>query len=79
MRCSNGIKQGGVLSPVLFCIYMDELLGRLRESGVGCYLGQTFVGALGYADDLTLLAPSILAVLKLITVCDVKNLLYNFM
>ena len=30
----NGVKQGGVLSPILFCIYMDELITRLRNTGV---------------------------------------------
>ena len=30
--CSNGIKQGGVLSPTLFCVYIDELLGLLEGS-----------------------------------------------
>jgi len=34
----NGVKQGGVLSPVLFCIYIDGLLTKLSESGVGCYI-----------------------------------------
>jgi len=28
----NGVKQGGVLSPVLFCIYLDNLLERLSRS-----------------------------------------------
>ncbi len=28
----NGVKQGGVLSPILFCIYMDELLLRLKKA-----------------------------------------------
>ena len=37
----NGVKQGGILSPVLFCIYLDVLLNRLKEAKVGCYMGRT--------------------------------------
>ncbi len=32
----NGVKQGAVLSPTLFALYQDELLKRLKSSGVGC-------------------------------------------
>ena len=42
----------------LFSVYMDDLLTRLRKAGVGCNLGGVFWGAVGYADDLLLLAPS---------------------
>jgi len=66
----NGIKQGGVLSPVLFCIYIDGLLTKLSESGVGCYMGDNFLGALGYADDIVLIAPSPSAMRKLLAICD---------
>ena len=62
----NGVKQGGVISPVFYCIYMDELLRELLNSNVGCYMGGQFAGAFAYADDLTLLAPSVQA-LKLMT------------
>ena len=56
----NGVKQGGIVSPVLFCIYIyiDGLLRLLRESNVGCFIGNVFVGALAYADDIALLAPT---------------------
>ena len=56
---SNGVKQGGVLSPILFNLYIDELLERLKKSGFGCHIGSMFMGAFCYADDCTLLAPSI--------------------
>ena len=67
---SNGVKQGGVISPVLFCVYMDDLLLRLSSAGVGCYLGLNFVGALAYADDIVLLAPTPYAMRKLLQICD---------
>ena len=34
---SNGVKQGGVLSPVLFTLHIDNLLIKLKLSGVGCF------------------------------------------
>jgi len=48
----------GAISPVLFCIYIDDLLVRLSLSGIGCYIGLNFCGALGYADDIVLIAPT---------------------
>ena len=55
---SNGVKQGGVLSPSLFTLYMDPLLKRLRDEAVGCHVGEAFCAGLGYADDLILLSPT---------------------
>ena len=49
---SNGVKQGGVLSPVLFTLYIDKLLNRLRQAKLGCYVGDIFMGAFAYADDV---------------------------
>ena len=44
----NGVKQGGVLSPVLFAVNTDGLLIRLQESGIGCHMGGHYAGALAY-------------------------------
>ena len=43
---SNGVRQGSVLSPVLFALYIDGLLNELCASGVGCHWGSLFAGAL---------------------------------
>ena len=32
----NGVKQGGILSLILFAVYVDSLFSRLEQSGVGC-------------------------------------------
>ena len=66
----NGVKQGAILSPILFCVYIDNLLILLSKSGVGCHIGGYFLGALAYADDIVLLAPSPTAMRKLLQLCE---------
>jgi hypothetical protein len=69
-KVSNGVKQGGVLSPILFSIYDDNLLYRLESSGVGCHIGNVFMGALAYADDVTLLGPSRMSINKMLQISN---------
>ena len=35
----NVVKQGEVLSPILFCVYIGDLLSRLNVLVVGVILG----------------------------------------
>ena len=53
---SGGVRQGGVLSPVLFAIYMDILVNKLWMAGYGCQLLNAFYGGLLFADDIMLLS-----------------------
>ena len=48
----NGVRQGGNLSPLLFNVYIDELLCELRTLRIGCYVGNCAVNVLAYADDI---------------------------
>ena len=66
----NGVNQGGVFSPVLFCIYFDVLLCRLAESKIGCYIGNVFEGALAYADDIALFASTTRAMRLMLGICE---------
>ena len=77
---SNGVRQGSVLSPVLFAVYLDGLLQKLSQIklsqiklsqiGVGCYWGAHFVGAVCYADDIALLALCPSALRIMLTTCE---------
>ena len=69
-KVCNGVTQGDVLSLILLAVYVDRLLGRLEKSGVGCHIDGHFVGALDYADDVTLVVPSRSGIRTLINVCE---------
>ena len=68
-RCSNGIRQRGQLSPLLYNAYTDDLNYHLQITGVGCYAGGTCINSLSYADDMVLLAPTVTALQTLLEVC----------
>ena len=63
--------------PCTFCIYADELLGKLANAGVGCYIGNIFVGALAYADEIVLLAPTARDMRLMLGICDHYVLEYS--
>ena len=67
---SNGTRQGSVLSPILFSVYLDDLLKELRRLQLGCHIGGYWYGALGYADDLILLAPNREVLQRMLTICQ---------
>ena len=69
-RLTNGTRQGSVLSPILFSVYLDDLLGELRNLQLGCHIGGCWFGASGYADDLILLAPNRQVLQQMVTVCE---------
>ena len=66
----NGVRQGAILSPSLFCVYLDTLLCLLRDAGVGCHIGGQFLGAYGYADDVILLAPTREGLQLMLNICE---------
>ena len=55
---TNGLKQGCIISPMLFNLYMDDLSLMLNCSGIGGYIETYFINHLCYADDLCLVSLS---------------------
>ena len=66
----NGVRQGSVLSPRLFSIYLDGLLKSLCQSGFVAKIGKLYLGCLLYADDIVLISPTVDGLQKMIGVCS---------
>ena len=77
IKTSNGVKQGGNLSPVLFTLYMDELLVKLKKTGFGCHIGNTFVGSMSYADDVVLLSPTLSSLKQMLDISHEFGAVYD--
>jgi hypothetical protein len=66
----NGVRQGGVLSPSLFTLFVDAFISNLRMLNIGCRIKTTFIGCLLYADDILLLSPSIRGLQSMLNMCS---------
>ena len=66
---SNRVRQRGILSSLLFAVYMDDLSSLLNTSSIGCHIDDVSINHVCYADELCLMAPSALALQELINVC----------
>lgn len=72
----NGVLSGefpvsnGVSSPILFTIYIDDLLVALQNLGVCCHWKGLLVGAVCYADDIVLIVPSASALRIMLWLCE---------
>jgi hypothetical protein len=67
---TSGVRQGGVLSPNFYCLYVDDPVLKMSIVKIGCYILEAFVAALMYADDMALLAPSVKGLQALLWCCE---------
>ena len=76
-KIGNGVKQGAVLSAILYCVYTNGLFEKLRRMNVGCSIGQNYIGIVGYADDLFLMCPTLDGLQKMLVVCEDYAISHN--
>ena len=66
---TNGVHQGGVLSPILFNVYMNDLSMTLSSTKCGCNINGTVINHYMHADDYCIIAPSPSALQPLLNIC----------
>jgi exonuclease III len=64
-----GVRQGGVLSPILFAVYIDFLITELKKSKFGVKVFGHYMGCILYADDILLIASSRAEMQKMLVIC----------
>ena len=80
-QVTNGVRQGGILSLILFNLYINALSIRLTNFDIGGTLGSKFVNHIIYADDLCIVSLSssgLQTLLKMCTdYCDLHDIKFN--
>ena len=71
---ANGTRQGSVLSPELWCVYLDDLLVELRRLKLGGYVGEVWLWACAY---ILCMAPQRSILQEMVKVCEKYGDLHN--
>ena len=66
----TGTKQGGILSPDFFAMYMHDLIEILKSSGFGRLVIQVIIACIFFADDIVLCSPSRYGLQQLLNICS---------
>ena len=66
----EGVKQGGIISPLLFNFFINDLLVECLGSELGARVGGVITCIIGYCDDLILLSPLASHLRRLLAICE---------
>lgn len=77
-KTQAGVRQGCILSPLLFNIYTEYIMRKVLDQwDKGISLGGRMISNLRYADDTTLLAPSLPDIENLLQLLECTSLEYG--
>ena len=69
-KVTNGFRQGGILSPQIFNIYIDGLSIILNKSSIGWSIDGKRINHMLYAADPFIVSLSSADLLQLLSICD---------
>ncbi|XP_013184716.2 uncharacterized protein LOC106130423 [Amyelois transitella] len=69
-RLECGVRQGGITSPKLFNLYVNDLIVGLSSMRVGCSIDGVVINNISYADDMVLLGPTTKSINEMLRVCE---------
>ena len=67
---TNSTRQGSVLSPTIWTVYIEELITELRKLDIGCKIAGVYFGTAVFADDVALVAPNRTSMSQMLKVCE---------
>ena len=71
---NSGLRQGCILSPMLFNLMMEKITREMANIHEGINIGNSKVNNLAYADDVDLIADSVQGINRLATsLCETSE------
>jgi hypothetical protein len=75
----QGTRQGGISSPILYLLFINDLINELQESGLGCCIYNFHASSPTVADDMVLLSYSVSGLQKMIDLCNNYSRKWRFL
>jgi Reverse transcriptase (RNA-dependent DNA polymerase) len=69
VKLAAGVRQGGILSLILFSFFVNDLLIILDKCKFRCFINPVCVNSFMYADDIIILAITVKDMQKIIDIC----------
>ena len=73
-----GVVQGSVISPLLYGVFVNDLITELDASHQGIYVNTHHIPCLLYCDDIILTTDSLSKLKKLLLICENHSKLWNY-